>query len=470
MLDTILGLLRPQTVVIGLLVFAPLLALALKYPELALGLNMAVWLFAGALKGAVPLSVSAISALCTALALFGAFLRGHQFHWSRDIAAFLALVLLMLVSLGYTKSREYGIEKVTLFVFLSLPVILGVSYTAQTASSLERLVSLLTLVSCLYIVISFAFMLTQDSMSGRWTFFSDVITSSRVYMLGFLLCIYWWWPRRALGKIVTIVIGFLSIYLSIVSGTRTALVAFLLAIILVSLLGSRKANAIKPTVVLFIFVLLSFAILSFPSLRNLVPEDVLETRFSGWQAFFAIDQLENPRYRILNYTIAWNSALRFPLGGLGAGGFKAAMAPYSLSARSDTFGRQAVYPHNIFLEFLSEQGFPGLVLFSVCVYFCFRSIFMIKSLYRYLPFSYQTLSNVSIVFFLYGLIIAQTSLDIPRQQILWWGFGLLVAVVSNLKKENCTNELCPVDKNKAARRHPRLLRLLRNNPAKAGFR
>jgi hypothetical protein len=164
-------------------------------------------------------------------------------------------------------------------------------------------------------------------------------------------------------------------------------------------------------------------------LSHVLPQGLAEGRFSSWGRFFNPGELRDPTSHVLNTIVAWDAFCDSPVTGFGAGGYKGAMEDHVGRSVHGGDPRHPTYPHNVFLEFLTEQGLPGLFLFCYMMYHALRILLDVR---RRLPRLTEPSERMAVItvsaFFIYGFLVAQTAVDIPRQHILWWGLGLLVGV------------------------------------------
>ena len=104
-----------------------------------------------------------------------------------------------------------------------------------------------------------------------------------------------------------------------------------------------------------------------------------------------------------------------PLLGVGTGGFEL-----------DLFWLTFTYPHNLFLEFASENGIIGV--FFIVMFIILAIKYGITNVNHYhkiklnLP---MQLSITSMAIFLYALWNSMFSGDIPNNEIVWFGAGLI---------------------------------------------
>ncbi len=433
MLDSVFNTLTFETILVGIGVLIPLLALAVLYPEVVLALNLPVLLFIGQFKDSFPMSISAISSLLPVIAIIGGMLKGYRFRFGRIEAAFVVLVILVLFSQRYSRSPVYGTEKAVLVLGQTLPLVLAASYTLVSFDAIKRALNIISLSLLTYAVVALMIRLFADHEFGRFEGLGGPIFGARMNGWCAITCLYWWWPRQRALTIPILFLFLATIYLSLISGTRTVLLAIPATILAVLCLREKTLAKVfvNRSSRLFAAAWLSWLLFMVgqPLLSRFLPEDVYEVRFSTLEAFLGVGDLAEPSARVLYYTVACEALFESPLLGLGVGGFKDAYTERcGLKASQQEDERHPVYPHNIFLEFFCEQGVFGFLLFCVIIYYSVKILLRIRAEVSTLEKQHQQLAVAVCAFFIYGFIVAQTSSDIPRQHILWWALGMLAAL------------------------------------------
>ncbi len=440
MLDAVLNLLTLETIVLGIGILVPLLALAVARPEVVLALSLPVLLFAGQFRDSLPLSTSAISAFFPLIAIAGGLLNGYRFRFGRIEIWLVILVVLVLVSLRYSRSPVYGTEKAALILGQNLPLVLAASYTLISFDAIARVLNTIGVILVADLILCIALSLSADADASRFEGAHGVIFGSRINAWCAIACLYWWWPRNGSLSIPTLFLVPAALYFVVISGTRTVLMAvpvtmlalmFLREKTLSKALSSRSVHLLGTACLGGVLLAVGPSILS-----RILPEDVYAGRFASFEAFFRVGDFVQPSARVRYYTVAYDVVKESPAYGLGVGGFKDAFVQrYGLRLVEKGDPRYPVYPHNIFLEFFCEQGVLGFLTFCVVVYLAIKVLLAARAALPTLAERDRHIAITVCAFFIYGLIIAQTSSHIPRQHILWWGLGLLAAL-SNLLEDH----------------------------------
>jgi O-antigen ligase len=434
MLDTILNILKPETFVLVLLGLIPLLLLAAKYPEVVWAFGFPILLFIGELKDLIPISASALCGIFPLIAIAGGMFKGYRFRFGRIEKAFVLLVGLMCFSLRYSHSPVYGTEKVVLLLGTSLPLVLAASYTLVSFETLRRALSIISLSLVIYIIVSVTVKLSGAELpvGDRFGGIQGPIMAGRCFGLSAIVYFYWWFPRETAWKVWGYFVVAGAVLLAFFTGTRTSVAGLFGTVLAVQYLREKaffrsflKKAGRSYFLLIAVFVFDMFG----PSLLSTVlPQSLYEKRFSSWEYFTYSGDFKQPTSRVLTTVVAWEAFLESPLLGLGAGGYKNALWDFGHRSIFYFDPRHAAYPHNIFLEFLAEQGIFGLMLFCYMMYHAFRILFDVRVRLPGLSGLQKRMVIVVVAFFIYGLLVAQTSLDIPKQYILWWGLGMLISL------------------------------------------
>jgi O-antigen ligase len=163
-----------------------------------------------------------------------------------------------------------------------------------------------------------------------------------VPLIGFAGAVVLHWPARRERLIAAafLVLGVFAVLLSFSRGGYLAL-----AVVAIALALTHKYR----WPLLGVGAVASAVLLIVPALRRRV-----ETEFS----------LGNPHNTLVGRSHLWTAALQMfrehPVFGAGLSGFAAAIAPFWNATHPDRYG----YPHNIVLNFWSENGLLGLAAFA----------------------------------------------------------------------------------------------------------
>ena len=224
MINYIFNILSPEMITIGLLSFALLILLAARSPHFVMALSFTAAAFSGQLNPFFPISTSATMAIFSFTAVIGAFFRGYKFHLGRIEVCFLLLTLVMAFSLRYSPSPVYGQEKLILFSFCVAPIVVFMPNIIRTMAQLRLVICIIgmTVFLCLIIGVVFG---QHTGSAGRWGVHGPIAggqLSGLLFMLSFILYGH---AKNIFPKILMILLGLFSLYLSLLSGTRSIVLA-----------------------------------------------------------------------------------------------------------------------------------------------------------------------------------------------------------------------------------------------------
>lgn len=426
-------------IIVALLLGVLIFVFAARHPAACFSMGFPVLLFAGQIKAVFPISVSAASAFFPLAATLAVVLRTRRLYFSSTAKIMLALGILMMFSLSYSASADYGQEKVILFWFLVMPVVFFAPFVLRSETDLSVALGVISS-SLLAFVLASLFSIGVSSLASaddRQTQFLSVTVAGQYFgLFATLLLLRLNYSRENwVKKLLCVILLCLTLILALRTGTRGAILALMIAVgvtywfmlpAFFKTTGGKMANMVifVSNIILFLVAVVSILFLTGNS-------GILE-RFTSLSVFFSNFSQENltewseSKTRSLNYAVAFLSFMENPLTGLGAGGYKAALNEFLPKWVVELNVDNPVYPHNLFLEFASEQGVVGLVLISGVITMVIKTIVFCRAHLHVLE-QHSELLLGSVAIFSYGLAASMTSLDIPRMMILWWGIGLVLA-------------------------------------------
>jgi O-antigen ligase len=427
MINYIFNILSPEMITMGLVSLAFLILLAARSPHFVMALSFTAAAFSGKLNFFFPISVSATIAIFSLAAVIGAFFRGYKFHLGRIELCFLLLTLVMTFSLRYSPSPVYGQEKLILFSFCVAPVVVFMPNIIRTMAQLRLVICIIGMTVFLCLIIGMVFR-QYTGFVGRWGVHGPIAggqLSGLLFMLSFILYGH---AKNIFPKILMILLGIFSLYLSLLTGTRSVVLAISFSVVFCFWFqhpGFLRYMSSRPLKIYLGLCFIVLAVLFTSTVLKKVLSEQVFSRYSSFESFLAIDESGYPRSRALSFSTAVNCFVEHPFIGVGVGGYKEYYKHFG-SVSKLYHSRSPVYPHNVFLEFASEQGLAGLLIFS---YIIFLSCKMILAIRRFYLFYCRDVVIVLIAcLFVYGFCVAQTSLDLPRMIYLWWGLAMLIAL------------------------------------------
>ena len=405
-------------------------ALAVWRPVLCLSLTLAAYLFVGQLKAFIPVSVTASAAALPVFALLGSLLRGAKLRLGPAEGIMIVTGVVLALSVQYSLSPGYGTAKAIVFCAMVVPLVVALPSVLRSPMSLRQMMKVLTATLVVYVGTSLALSGSAEDVGGRISALMDVTAAGQFLGLALLVLVIKA-VDASLGLSVRLSLAALAVaafVLMIRTGTRAPFVAvlgslgFLLWYGRVWMGRHLRIDALRG----FRYLLISSGLLiaANAAVSTIVSEDIL-MRYSSYEALFSnFSDVSGQEGRAFNYAIAIEGFLSSPWIGVGAGGYRALLLPYlpvySLALAEDA----PLYPHNLVLEFAVELGGVGLVLVFGVLYLVFRGLFRLRAQMNARN-GFDTI--LCVAFFVYGLGVSMTALDISRMVILWWGCGLVLA-------------------------------------------
>ncbi len=274
---------------------------------------------------------------------------------------FIAFSFIIFLSGLYTPSPEYGWIKIGRFIIILLPMfVTPLVLIRSNVDSIKLMriliilfISIITamLIQLLYVTISGGLMgyLIRVSLSG-----ANPISIARYLAIGGAL-IFPILNSKSKGQQSFLIIALIvTILVMISTGSRGPIVSLFLGIISYTLIFVAKDKSILFSYFAFAFIVTIVLIL-------ILPENLTYRFYQVTGGDYVLTQTGVKRYstiasRLHFWSLAftgWSSSIGHLFFGLGAGGFS------SLFIWRDF----RWYPHNIFLEVLSEFGLIGIALF-----------------------------------------------------------------------------------------------------------
>lgn len=163
------------------------------------------------------------------------------------------------------------------------------------------------------------------------------------------------------SKLVLISISALLFYTIILTGSRTGIIGVFAFVLVLWLKSSRKILVLLLIAVLFV---------SFWSTLN----KQQKTRYASILQETSTETRDNSsQLRINAWNDGWALFLERPITGWGIGCYS--------SARGKRFGHY-MWPHNLYIQLLSELGVAGVIAFILMLYYIFRNIYQARKLRR----------------------------------------------------------------------------------------
>ncbi len=345
------------------------------------------------------------------------------------LVIFLIFISIVIISVLYTNSPKYGMEKLLKvllfngFLFIGGIVIFQtLSKSALFINSLQYSILLLSVINTTLIIKNIVAGEFVEMFVARFTLTGgNPIGMARTMGLGI---IYWLIAieySKSFSYKIWCVFAILPISLSLIATNTRGPVLMLLFIILIYIVffWGRK---IKEKFIIFGVVISITIILLFLIPSNFLNRYAYFFEQNVFNTTTSVSQASSSAMRLIYYNRVFEYFKDYPFSlifGTGIGNFSNLFDCY----------HKVSYPHNIFLEVLFEQGLIGFVFFLIGI---LMLVIEIKDVIRIDIKEYRHLFLSFVLSFFYFLLNAQLSGDLFDNRYLWlfWGgtIGLLITI------------------------------------------
>jgi len=327
----------------------------------------------------------------------------------------LVFVFIFFHSLGliYSSNIKYGFQKFYGILFNILPSIIFTFYIVKTWNEIRTKTFFLSLFCLVLLTVLYVIIISPFNYGQVRTI--SLASWSHVYYGRFVSIVFivvlFIFLRDANKKIYYRVLALLllSAMGAFASGLRAAEIGIILftVVILIYFYIKKRINLNK-IVLTSVIILFSFTLILFLSNSKLKSRHVDIVKLSNLK----LTEISSLDARYKGIKAGFSMFKDNPIVGVGLGGFNNPKYGEILS--------EIKYPHNIFLEYLFEFGFIGLIAFLIILYL------LIKRLYGFS----KTLS----IIFLYTLWLALFSHDISSQKEVFIFFSVFVLNKNDINK------------------------------------
>ncbi len=318
----------------------------------------------------------------------------------------LAFAVIVVAGVAYTSgSTSNALEKAWRFLYLSLFLFLATVVFARDARRQWDILRSYTVGAVLWAVVVYLYGSTTEGRLG-FEDLADPIVYGRACGIAATLMACWLLtnPSR-LSALIALPVGVFTLYGTVLSGTRGALVAFLAALLAVTVLSLTRGRTLSHLLV--VCSILLGATLLIGKFVGSAPEELLVRYAELGQGTSG----ESAAERIYLYSVAARMLSESPLVGKGTGAYPPALK----------------YPHNIFLEVGAELGAVGVL--ALCSFLTVTVIYVLRVLhspdYSHSQKRMVLLLAGGLAFF---LVEAQFSCNITQNRRIWFFCGLISAV------------------------------------------
>lgn len=321
------------------------------------------------------------------------------------LVLFSCLVGVLLGSMFWTNSLVYSIDKTLRFMFITGWAFLGGLLLINNKESVKRFLLSMVLVSTAGSLMTIYLFMTNSSPTGFIALSGDnYLGAARLSGLGATLLIINYFYGE--NKLLSLISLFINVFALMATGARMPLIAFFVIFLLMTFSSVRyKKGTIfysKNTKYVFLLAFLIFSVGSF-----ILESGGFKTTISRLEVLFTEQNGgSSANARIERYYTAMEMFNHNVVLGDGIGSF-----PLSFSSID-----KRDYPHNIFLELLSELGLIGFLLFLALL---LTSIYRITINYGGTESKNMNIQFTVLVGILFTLLNALVSGDINDNRMLF---------------------------------------------------
>lgn len=377
----------------------------------------AFFLLSGTLKGVLGFlpDITIISmAISTLTVVFPVIIKKEIPNYViNPIALYFLIAGFILVSVLYSSSDVFSIEKSFRFLTITAWSFIGALFLLNNEKSLKKFFSAVLVLSYIMAILSiFQYMQSQGSIGFISVAGANYIALGRVCAIGvlILICLYLYDKNISKFKsLITLLSIALFVFALFVSGGRMPVIALVVSLVVfipLSFRVTRRGTLLISKGLKKLMIVISVVVLFALPFFN---KGVFDTFLMRLELLTTRDGGSSVSNRVERMSTAIDMWVANPIFGTGIGSF------------SMSFNGRDVndYPHNIFLEFLSETGLVGFTLFIILLVCALKRYYYSGRIgvtrYRMLIFS----------FFIYMLINVNVAGDINDNRMFFTALGLL---------------------------------------------
>lgn len=327
---------------------------------------------------------------------------------------YLLIFATLIFSLLYTPVSDYAIEKVIMFITLTGWSFFGVFFLVKDIDGLKRLsqgvIFFSLIISILMIMESFGTIYGRAGIGGG----DNVISIARISGMAIILIISTYvYSANSRGKLLLSILGLFLLSVTLfLTGSRGPLIALIVSMLFFIPLSFRYSfKRMEISYNRGLIALFFIAAISVSALIPVANAGTFDVMFNRLDVLFEEDGGGASAVgRTTRYDTALNMFLDSPLIGQGVGSFG--------HFYNGVDGKD--YAHNIFLEFLSETGLLGFLLFFVFISYTFFVFLIYRRKHKINEYQLAI-----VVVSVYLLINANVSGDINTNKILFSALALM---------------------------------------------
>lgn len=333
-----------------------------------------------------------------------------------SIGLYCIFIVLILGSLLYTSSSVYAVDKSLRLLLITGWAYIGVFFLIKSEASLKRFLNAILFIGLIMsalAVYQFAF-IQEETLSFISVLGSNYLALGSTVGISIIVIFFLYFvkEKNRIKAIFSILIIIQMIVALLISGGRMPVLSLIIVLIIYFLFSfisrSKSIYIIKGVKKLVLLVLLIAPLIII--LGKIGMFDVVLIRLS--ELFKSIDSDTSALGRLNRYMVALDMWGKKPLIGNGIGSFS--LFYNGVDMRD--------YPHNIFLEILSELGIVGFVAFFLLI---INSLYNGWILFKNKFKAIDSLQMTLILAFLYLFINANVSGDINDNRLMFTFISLL---------------------------------------------
>ena len=408
-----------------------LIIATLKYPPISLAFYLTTNLFKAWIMFKFPFfRVVDYTVLCAVLVLFAmacSFVKSGcrlKDILSIPLVVYLLLATILFLGTTYTSAPNYGLEKSSRFATLTLIAFLAPIVFAQSVKEVKLMIWIVFAAGILFSIITIisphgAVLRATAETRGGFLEAGPLGTATKIGTASVIASVFAVMihtsKRLRIVSAITIVLTIVGI---IITGSRGPFVGVCLTL-LVAVFICRKgiSKAWVPFIAGSIVVGL---VVSFTKL----PEIVTARVATVWKSGYHIKEAAYARTEM--FVWAAKRSVERPILGHGTGAF----------AVDRGYQDIRLYPHNMILEFLYEQGLVGAVIVSLFLWLIFRRWRQAsRFVYLYeLDIGTFQIVHIAGLLFLFLFTQAMKSGDVNDNRFMFFCAGLVIAVFSLVRR------------------------------------
>jgi len=323
----------------------------------------------------------------------------------------LSIIAYASTSLLWSPSQSYGFQKLAFLSTLSLWSMAASSLIiSSNLIRVEKLFKVIFIFSLWFSLETTIYLIHAKSSSG----FVEILGGNylgvgRVVGIGSLISLFGMtFSKKIVLKIFLFLVSIFTLFLLLAIGGRGPLIAVLLSSqvlvwVNVKMLKIRILHISKK-----IIPMLSLTILGMVGIAFMFSQGYLTTTLNRILVLFEPGMGRSASTRLQYYSAAIEQWIHQPLWGNGLGSWPV------LYGSGDIRG----YPHNIFLEFLSEMGLLGTAIFSLLLVYSFSCVTDFRKRHD------KNFSVLVLMLLVYALVNSMISGDISDNRFLFFVIGL----------------------------------------------